>query len=164
MTDRELKIRIREYETLEELNSDDLELVLAARQACGRAYAKYSHFYVGAALRLDNQQVITGNNQENAAYPSGLCAERVALFYANATFPESAVHTLAVTAKQVDFLTNPTPPCGSCRQVLLETERRFGKPMRILLAGAERVIIFDSAADLLPLAFDDRHLDRKPQP
>jgi cytidine deaminase len=160
MTDRELKIHIREYETLKELTSEDIELIYAARQACYGAYAKYSHFYVGAALRLANQQVITGNNQENAAYPSGLCAERVALFYANANHPDLAVTTLAVTAKQEHFLTHPTPPCGSCRQVLLETERRFGKPMRILLAGAERVIVFDSAADLLPLAFDDRHLDR----
>jgi len=159
MTDREIKIRISEYETLDELSADDRELILAARQACNRAYAKYSQFYVGAALRLANHQMITGNNQENAAYPSGLCAERVALFYANASYPDQAVTTLAVTARQEQFLTHPTPPCGGCRQVLLETERRFGTPMRILLAGAERVIIFNSAADLLPMAFDDRHLD-----
>jgi len=159
MTEREIKIRIKEYESLDELSFEDRALVHAAREACDRAYAKYSRFYVGAALRLARDQVITGNNQENAAYPSGLCAERVALFYANATYPELAVTTLAVTAKQEQFLIHPTPPCGGCRQVLLETERRFGRPMLILLAGAERVMVFDSAADLLPLAFDDRHLD-----
>jgi cytidine deaminase len=139
--------------SLAELPEESRELAQAALSAAGNAYAPYSKFHVGAAVRLENGVMITANNQENAAYPSGLCAERVALFYAGATYPGIAVRTLAIAAqtggRQVDMIT----PCGACRQVLLETENRYGRPMDILLCGAEQVYIVSGAASLLPLSF-----------
>lgn len=127
----EINIEARKYN---ELTEEDRKLVDAACKATQRSYAPYSHFSVGAAALLENGVVVTGSNQENAAYPSGLCAERTTLFYANSQYPDQAVKTLAIAARtEQDFLDTPIPPCGACRQVLLETEKRFGKPMRILL-------------------------------
>ena len=132
-----------------ELSHDDQELISAAREATKRSYAPYSKFYVGAALRLANQQIVCGSNQENAAYPSGTCAERTAIFYANAQYPEQPVEALAIAAQtNGKFLAQPISPCGSCRQVILETEHRFKKPIRILLYGTEGV------QSILPLQFD----------
>jgi len=109
---------------------------------------------VGAAVLLENGEIITGNNQENAAYPSGLCAERTAMFYANANYPDVAVTTLAVAAQNAGgFLKDPIAPCGSCRQVLLETEQRYGKKLRVLLYGASEIAILETVKDLLPLSF-----------
>jgi cytidine deaminase len=133
-------------------------LAQSAREAANRAYAPYSCFHVGAAVLLENGEIITGNNQENAAYPSGLCAERVALFYAGAQYPEIAVKTLAIAAetggKQVKLIT----PCGACRQVLLETEARSKQSIQILLCGADEAYLIDSASALLPLCFDGNDL------
>src|SRR5699024_9590066 len=105
-------------------------------EATRRSYAPYSHFSVGAAALLANGVVVTGTNQENAAYPSGLCAERTTLFYANSQYPDQAVVTLAIAARtEKDFIDTPIPPCGACRQVILETEKRYKQPIRILLYG-----------------------------
>ncbi|MDM8145333.1 cytidine deaminase [Bacteroides eggerthii] len=138
-----------------ELSHDDQELISAAREATKRSYAPYSKFYVGAALRLANQQIVCGSNQENAAYPSGTCAERTAIFYANAQYPEQPVEALAIAAQtNGKFLAQPISPCGSCRQVILETEHRFKKPIRILLYGTEGVYVLEGIQSILPLQFD----------
>lgn len=140
--------------TLEELPEKEKILVEMAKSASINAYAPYSNFLVGAAVLLENGEIITGNNQENAAYPSGTCAERTAVFYANALHPNVAVKTIAVAAQNANgFLKDPIAPCGSCRQVLLETENRFGKPVRILLYGETEIAQLESVRDLLPLCF-----------
>lgn len=138
----------------EELPSNEIVLVEAAREAALRAYAPYSAFKVGAALFLENGEVITGNNQENAAYPSGMCAERAALFYANSRYPFVPVKILVITAYHNHAFVDKISPCGACRQALLEAEKRFGKPVKILLAGTREIRVVGCVADLLPLAFD----------
>ena len=144
----------------EELTETDRTLLQAAMDATKRSYAPYSKFSVGAAARLNNEVIVTGTNQENAAYPSGLCAERTTLFYANSQYPDQAVATLAVAARtERDFLDAPIPPCGACRQVILETEKRFNQPMRILLYGKEEVYEVKSIRDLLPLSFDGSEME-----
>ena len=151
-----LELSYRIY-ALDELPEESRKLVDAALEATRRSYAPYSHFYVGAAVMLNNGVIVTGNNQENVAFPSGLCAERTALFYANAQYPEVPVKALAIVARDSSGKVTETPisPCGACRQVMLETENRFGKPMQILLASAEEVIVVERASALLPLAFSD---------
>ncbi|MBN1987397.1 MAG: cytidine deaminase [Prolixibacteraceae bacterium] len=154
MRKNELRIINFEFDDLTELKSEDQKLVLAARQASKKAYAPYSGFHVGAAVLLENGEVITGNNQENSAFTSGLCAERVALFYANARFPEVAVKTLAVTAENgAGLVAGPVKPCGSCRQAMVETEARFHHSIRIILDGKNTIQIFEGVDNLLPFAF-----------
>lgn len=136
--------------TFDELSVEDQQLMDAALEATQRSYAPYSNFHVGAAVLLENGVIVTGTNQENAAYPSGLCAERTTLFYANSQYPEVAVKTLAIATCNSE---NILSPCGACRQVMAETEKRYGKPMRILLCGKENVYVVESAAALLPLTF-----------
>ena len=115
----EIAVKIYDYE---ELDAADRELMDAAREATNRSYAPYSHFSVGAAARLANGIVVTGTNQENAAYPSGLCAERTTLFYANSQHPDQAVTTLAIAARNEhdEFLESPIPPCGACRELMTQ--------------------------------------------
>lgn len=141
--------------SFEELNAEDQQLITAAKQACENSYAPYSHFSVGAAVALDNGEIISGSNQENAAYPSGTCAERCTIFYANARFPQAAVNSIAIAAIGTDnkFTATPITPCGACRQVLIETEHRYGKPMRVLLYGDKEIYIIDSCSMLLPFQF-----------
>lgn len=155
MKDLNIQIAIKIYE-YEELNVADRELMDAACEATQRSYAPYSHFSVGAAARLDNGTIVTGTNQENAAYPSGLCAERTTLFYANSQYPDQAVTVLAIAARNErgEFLEDPIPPCGACRQVMLETEKRFKHPMRILLFGKKGIYELRNVGALLPLSFD----------
>lgn len=147
---------IYEYDSISELPVNEQELVRLARDSALRAYAPYSGFRVGAALLLENGEVITGNNQENAAYPSGICAERVALFYAGSRFPEVAVMSIAITAlnQEGESTGNPVYPCGACRQVILEAENRHGKSQRLIFAGESRVHAIDSIKTILPLYFD----------
>lgn len=160
MRTKELRIFVYEYETVWELSETDKDLVLAAREAAGKAYAPYSGFHVGAALKLADGQIVTGNNQENAAYPVGLCAERVALFHAHACFPEVAVEVIAVTAfTKNGIVSQPVKPCGSCRQALVESEFRFRKPMRIILDGNNKIQVFEGMDNLLPFAFKPESLD-----
>ncbi len=147
--------------TLDELSSADREVVDAARAATANSYAVYSHFNVGAAVRLADGTIVCGTNQENAAYPSGLCAERTTLFWANSQYPTLAVEVLAIAARTGQGeLATPIPPCGACRQVILETEKRFNKAIRIILYGAkECYIIEDGIKALLPLSFDAGFLE-----
>ena len=146
--------------TYTELCEEDRKLIDAAKEATNRSYAPYSKFAVGAAALLNNGIVITGTNQENAAYPSGLCAERTTLFYANSQYPDQPVKTLAIAAKsQSGFLDTPIPPCGSCRQVLMETEQRYKQPMRILLYGEKEIYIIKGTKDILPLSFGSEFLE-----
>ena len=146
-------IKVYQYD---ELNEADQALVKTAKDATARSYSPYSHFSVGAAALLGNGIVVTGTNQENAAYPSGLCAERTTLFYANSQYPGQAVETLAIAARNEcgEFLEEPIPPCGACRQVMLETEKRFKHPMRVLLFGKTGIYELGSVGALLPLSFD----------
>lgn len=155
MKELNIHINIHIY-PYEELNAADRELIDAAREATHRSYSPYSHFSVGAAARLADGTVVCGSNQENAAYPSGLCAERTTLFYANSRYPDQAVKTLAIAARneQGNFLDEPIPPCGACRQVMLETETRYQQPMRILLYGEKGIYEMQRVGDLLPLSFD----------
>jgi cytidine deaminase len=147
--------------SFDELPEDEKKLVHIAKEAAEKAYAPYSNFNVGAAVILENGEIVSGNNQENAAYPSGLCAERVALFYANAKWPDSSVCKMAIAArKNGGFINEPIAPCGSCRQVLVESENRYGKPIRLLLYGAEEIAIISSATDLLPLSFGKDYLKK----
>lgn len=144
-----------------ELPAGDREVVEAARKATANSYAVYSKFNVGAAVRLAGGVIVTGTNQENAAYPSGLCAERTTIFWANSQYPEKPVEVLAIAARnEHGELDRPISPCGACRQVILETEKRFNTPMRIILYGAkECYIIEDGIKALLPLSFDSDFLE-----
>lgn len=139
----------------EELAEADRQLIDAAREATYHSYAPYSHFHVGAAARLADGTVVSGSNQENAASPSSLCAERTTLFYANSRYPDQPVDTLAIAARNErgEFLQQPISPCGACRQVMLETETRFSHPMRILLYGTEGVYELEGVNSLLPFSF-----------
>lgn len=154
MHKRTYQIYVNEYEHLDDLPQKDRELVLAAREAAVNAYAPYSKFQVGAALLLSNGEMIKGNNQENADFTDGLCAERVALFYAHANFPGEPVTAMAVSANNSHGVINgPALPCGSCRQVLIETESRYKQPIRLILDGAKKIMVVDGADTLLPFAF-----------
>lgn len=154
MHKKELKIFVYEYDTVLELPDADQKLILAAREASEHAYAPYSRFNVGAALMLENGTLIKGNNQENADYTDGICAERVALFYANANYPDSKVEAMAVTAKNSHGLVKgPAQPCGSCRQALVEAEARFNHPIRLILDGTKKIMVVENAESLLPFAF-----------
>jgi cytidine deaminase len=145
------KIQICSYD---ELQLEEKNAIDCAKDACSRAYAPYSQFQVGAAVALADGTIVTGTNQENVAFPSGLCAERTALFYANSQYPEQAVQVLAIAAyTQGDFIERPISPCGACRQVILETEKRYGNPIKILLYGKTEIYIIEGISDLLPLAF-----------
>lgn len=157
---REIKIEFKEFSSIEELSLQDQQLILAARETAKNAYSPYSKFSVGAAVLLDNSEVIAANNQENADFTDGLCAERVALFYAHAMHPGIPVNTIAVTAKNSKgVFVELAQPCGSCRQVMIETEFRFKKAVRILLDGRDKIQLFEGADNLLPLAFKPASLD-----
>ena len=160
MTQKNINITYTEYKSVEELIPEDRELVSAAIEAMSGAYAPYSHFHVGAAVRLSNGQIVRGANQENAAFPSGLCAERTAMFYANAHHPDIAPTAIAIAARGTDggFTPQPVSPCGVCRQVLVETQQRYGRPLRVLLVGNKEIYLFDSISDLLPFQFDEGSL------
>lgn len=154
MRKKEFQIFVYEFDTISELPENDKKLVLAARAASENAYAPYSKFQVGAALILENGKIIKGNNQENADFTDGLCAERVALFYANANYPNTKVLAMAVSAKNANgLLKEPAKPCGSCRQAIVETEVRFNYPIRLILDGAKKIMVVESAESLLPFAF-----------
>lgn len=139
-----------------EMDTKILKLIDSAKEATKNAYCPYSDFHVGAAVLLENGEIISGSNQENAAYPSGMCAERVAIFHANHSFPDVPVTAIAIAANyKHSFLKRPISPCGSCRQVLLETETRFKKDIEVYLLGEEESFHLSAIKDLLPLAFND---------
>jgi cytidine deaminase len=144
---------------LGECSETEKKLIEAAKEATTNSYAPYSGFRVGAAVLLENGEIISANNQENAAYPSGLCAERTVVFFTNATHPGQKIEAIAVAAwHNGRFTDDVITPCGGCRQVLLETENRFNAPMKILMYGNESVYVLESAKDLLPLSFGSEML------
>ena len=157
---KKLKIEIDyDFCQFEELSEQDQNLIECAKAAIKNSYAKYSHFHVGAALRLHDGRVVIGANQENAAFPSGLCAERSAIFAAQSQQPEQPITTLAIAASNDEgLLKDPITPCGACRQVILEMEDRYKRPVRILLFGARAVYAVNSVKDLLPLSFVDANM------
>jgi len=152
---KEININSKVYfGQLEELVKEDQELIGFAIEATDNSYAKYSNFKVGAAIRLGNGMIIKGANQENASFPAGLCAERTAIFAAQAQYPDMPVTTLAVAARNSSgFLGKPVTPCGICRQVIQEIESRYRVPVRILLYGTEGVYVINGIEKLLPLSF-----------
>ena len=155
MTNREIKIAYQEFDSLDELNQEDLLLAKAAIDATSRSYAPYSNFNVGAALMYEDGELIQGSNQENAAYPSGLCAERTALFYASSRRPDTPIIALAIAAAQNGKLCDiPATPCGACRQVMAQYQTKGGRPMSVLLVGGKKIWKFASVDDLLPLTFN----------
>ena len=142
---------------LSELSETDRQLINMAIEGTSRSYAPYSHFHVGAAILLAHGKTFIGCNQENAAFPAGICAERSAIFAAGAQYPDQAVLTLAITARNTkgELIDEPASPCGTCRQVIIETETRFKHPVRILLYGRKRTFVIDSIKQLMPLSFTE---------
>lgn len=156
----EISTSVTIYQDISELSSSDRMLMDKAIEARGKAYAPYSKFNVGAAILLENREIILGNNQENAAYPSGMCAERVAIWKAGSSFPEVKIKKLAITAssslKKID---KPVGPCGACRQTLLEYEINQKEPFEIIFMGeVGEVIKTKSLLSLLPFSFDSSYL------
>ena len=155
MTSLELKINYTEYSSLEELEEQDRILADAAIKAQATAYAPYSHFSVGAAVRMSNGDIVTGSNQENAAYPSGLCAERTAMFAASAKYPDEAMESIAVVAgPDGTICETPGTPCGACRQVMAQYQAKAGKPVSVIMIGAKAIWKFSKVDDILPFIFD----------
>lgn len=148
------------YNSFDEIPSEVKDLMEAAFEVRNKAYAPYSKFRVGAALLLENGEVVTGSNQENASYPSGLCAERTAIFFAGAQFPGIKIKTIAISAKSdVHSMVTPVPPCGACRQVIAEYENRQDEPIEIYFMGESgKVVKSASLKNLLPFAFDNTYL------
>lgn len=156
MKEKKLVTEIIELQ-YDELNDTRRRLVDMAREATARSYAPYSKFRVGAAILLDNGEIVTGSNQENAAYPSGTCAERTAAFYAHATYPDARFKAIAIAAVGTDGneIPDPVAPCGACRQSLLEFETLAEENVEVILVGANAIYILPSVRSTLPLAFSE---------
>ncbi|MBR5856473.1 MAG: cytidine deaminase [Bacteroidales bacterium] len=156
MERKELTIGYTQFENIDELPYADKELLQKAIEATAGSYSPYSGFSVGAAVLMDNGEIISAANQENAAYPSGMCAERVTLFYAHSKYPDAKIRALALIACYNGEITPQfTYPCGACRQVLSESQTRSGSPIRIIVGSASKVLVLDSVSALLPFAFDN---------
>lgn len=159
MRNKELTTKIS-ISAIDEYNKEIKNLIKKAQDAAIKAYAPYSKFHVGAAVLLSNGEVITGSNQENAAYPAGICAERTALSYAGAQYPDVPVEAIAIVAYHNNSFTGDIcSPCGVCRQFLVEVENRFKHPIRIIMCSEKEMYEVASAKDLLPLSFDETNLD-----
>ena len=156
MKEIEVKPRIWEAQ-MDELTPEERSLIEQAIEGTNRSYSPYSLFHVGAALKLQNGATYIGCNQENAAFPAGICAERSAIFAAGAQYPAQPIVMLAIAARsrEGEFTKEPVSPCGTCRQVLIETETRFQHPVRILLYGQRCVYVLDSIKQLMPLSFTE---------
>ncbi|MBQ9661026.1 MAG: cytidine deaminase [Bacteroidales bacterium] len=155
MTERAINISYQEYNSIEELNPEDRELAAEAIQAMGGAYAPYSHFHVGAAVRMSNGQIVRGANQENAAFPSGLCAERTAMFAASARYPNKDMLSIALAGGVYGRLASePATPCGACRQVMAQYQAKSGKPMSVIMISSDKIWKFKKVDDILPLIFN----------
>ena len=142
---------------MEELSTTEQALINSAIEATSRSYAAYSHFHVGAALLLDNGETVLGCNQENVSYPAGICAERSAIYAAGAQYPETPIKAIAIAARDTTgaLQEEPISPCGICRQVIIESETRFRRPIRIILYGKRQIYIINGIKDLMPLSFTE---------
>ena len=149
--------RLEVYESLDEVTQDVQDLMLKAIEARDAAYAPYSNFKVGAAIFLENDETVIGSNQENASYPSGLCAERTAVYFAGAKYPDTKILKIAISAKSMRHkVVSPVPPCGACRQALVEYEVKQEEPIELYFMGETgKVVKAESVKDLLPLVFDN---------
>lgn len=155
MIEREIRNSYIEYGSLDEMEPGDRELAVAAMEAMSGSYAPYSHFNVGAAVRMSDGQIVKGANQENAAFPSGLCAERTAMFSASAQHPDKDLRSIALAGGESGQLTEqPATPCGACRQVMAQYQTKAGQPMSVIMVGKSRIWKFDSVDAILPLIFD----------
>lgn len=159
MESLEFLTKVKVY-SLIECSNEKKNLIEEAKNATKSSYAPYSDFQVGAAVLLEDGTIVTGSNQENAAYPSGICAERTALFYANSHYPNLAVKTIVIAAQtKGNFTKDICAPCGSCRQVLVEVENRYDTPIQIIMYGDDRIYEVDSIRDLLPFSFGKNSLN-----
>jgi cytidine deaminase len=160
MQEQKFEFSFEVYDSIDELNVDDRQLLIEARNVTDKAYAPYSNFLVGAAAKLSDDEIVTGTNQENASYPVGICAERVLLSAVSSLHPGIAIETMAVSYQSKKIKSDhPISPCGMCRQALQEFEGRAGKPIRLVLGGMEgKVFVIKSASQLLPLAFSSEEL------
>ena len=155
MTKQQINIDFQEFSSIDELNAEDRELAQAAIESMKGSYAPYSHFNVGAAVRMSGGQIVRGTNQENAAFPSGLCAERTAMFAAGAKYPDKDMLSLAVAGGVYGRITDdPATPCGACRQVMAQYQAKSGKPMSVIMVGGKKIWKFEKVDDILPLIFD----------
>lgn len=156
MKTQKLAITYQEFSSMDEMQKNDIELALAAVDAIKGSYAPYSNFCVGAAVRLEDGTIVTGANQENAAYPSGICAERTAMFSAGAAYPDKAMVSIAIAGGAGGVLdSNPASPCGACRQVMAQYQTKGGKDMSIILVGDGKILKFSRVDDLLPFVFNN---------
>lgn len=155
MIQKHIDITYSEFRSADEMIPEDRELVGAAIEAMSGAYAPYSHFHVGAAVRLSNGQIVKGSNQENAAFPSGLCAERTAMFAASSRYPDKDMLSVAIAGGVLGRLgTSPATPCGACRQVMAQYQAKSGKPMSVIMVADGLIWKFDRVDDILPLIFN----------
>jgi cytidine deaminase len=158
-TIKNISFSYMEYESPEELGTEDQELIRTAKEAARLAYAPYSRFMVGAAIRLESGRIVHGSNVENAAFPSGICAERTAIAAAVSNYPDDKPVALAIAAMSDEGeIAESVSPCGNCRQVIAEEELRTGKQIRIILTGKKKIQVVDSVAPLLPLQFSRNSL------
>lgn len=155
MIQKHIDITYSEFRSADEMIPEDRELAGAAIEAMSGAYAPYSHFHVGAAVRLSNGQIVKGSNQENAAFPSGLCAERTAMFAASSRYPDKDMLSIAIAGGVLGMLgTSPATPCGACRQVMAQYQTKSGKPMSVIMVADGLIWKFDRVDDILPLIFN----------
>lgn len=162
MEHKTLKINYSVSDSISELSEQDQILMKEAVKSAQNAYAPYSGFSVGAAVKLSSGKIVTGNNQENAAYPSGLCAERVALFSASALYPEDAVETIVITIKTKHKIIEPVAPCGACRQVIAEYENRQNRKIRIIFSGETgKTFLVEGIHNLLPITFNVNNMNNR---
>lgn len=157
----EISLSLFEVNDLAELDPSEQELIKISRRMTTQAYAPYSGFYVGAAVLLENGEIVLGSNQENAAYPSGLCAERVAVFAASAKYPDIKIKAIAISGNsKTRDIDHPVTPCGACRQVMLEYEIKQQEPFKVYLSGySGKIYIIEKVQDLLPLSFTSKELE-----
>ncbi|CAL2060743.1 cytidine deaminase [Tenacibaculum sp. 190524A05c] len=160
MKEIDFSLKAKMFDSVSELSQDEQNLMDKAIEARNNAYAPYSKFQVGASILLNNGVIVTGNNQENAAYPSGMCAERVAIWSAGAQYPNMVVKKIAITAASSEIeVKNPVGPCGACRQALYEYEFNQKEPIEIIFMGETgKIIKVTSLASLLPFSFDSSYL------
>ena len=160
MKNQVLEINFKEFESVDEMEQTDRELVSEAIKAQKSSYAPYSGFNVGSALRLANGMIVKGSNQENVATPSGICAERSAMFAAGSSYPDEAILSIAIAGgPNYTLESDPVSPCGACRQVMAEYQSKGGKPISVIMIGRSKIWKFEKVSDILPMIFDK--LDKK---